>query len=249
MCTLNCKYFEKYQENSELTIVISSRKTLEENTSLIENLNSKIGVPYDLFLYHNTEGESLTKIYNNALGISKHDIILFIHDDIEFINGNIGSIVKNIFKNNKEYGIFGVAGSATFDEGGSWWNYNEKYGQVLHRNGSNSWLTCFSDAFNEDLKEVVVIDGLFMAVYRKRIKQKFNEDFVGFDFYDITFCIDNYLTKEVKIGVTTKIKLAHMSIGERKPQWFVNHNKVNEIYKEVFPLRINKHGIKRKISK
>ena len=64
----------------------------------------------------------------------KENIVIFIHDDIEFLRKGWGREIMRLFNENKEYGIIGVAGSAQFDEGGAWWNYDKKFGQVLHRN-------------------------------------------------------------------------------------------------------------------
>ena len=110
----------------------------------------------------------------------------------------------------------------------------------MHRKDGKSWLTSFSDEIKEDLVEVCVIDGLFIAVNKSRITRNFDTDFNGFNHYDTSFCIDNYLDGECKIGVTSKIKLAHNSVGETKVEWFVNKNLLNKKYSEYFPIKIKR---------
>ena len=39
----------------------------------------------------------------------------------------------------------------------------------------------------------------------------------GFNFYEIDFCLNNFIDKKTKIGVTTNIRVAHNSIGESSP--------------------------------
>jgi hypothetical protein len=149
-----------------------------------------------------------------------------------------GSEILRLFNENKDYGIIGVAGSAQFDEKGAWWNYDKKYGQVLHRNNGKSWLTAFSPLLDKDLQEVVVIDGLFMAVHKQRISENFSRDLDGFDMYDIYFCLSNYLAKKCKIGVTTNLRVAHNSVGNLKDTWYKNREVINNLFGNKFPIQV-----------
>ena len=63
-----------------------------------------------------------------------------------------------------------------------------------------------------------MLDGLFFAIDKTKIKKTFDEDFHGFHFYDISFCFRNYL-EGVKIGLTTQIRVTHLSIGQTNKQW------------------------------
>ena len=143
-----------------------------------------------------------------------------------------------LFNKHKDYGIIGVAGSAQFNEMGAWWNYEKKYGQVLHRHDGKSWLTAFSPLLDHDLEEVCVIDGLFMAINRRRISKSFDPVIGPWHFYDIDFCLANYIDGKCKIGVTTNIRLSHNSIGELDEQWYENRKKINEKYKKYFQIEV-----------
>ena len=168
------------------------------------------------------------------------NVIIFIHDDIEFLKKGWGAEILRLFNKHKDYGIIGVAGSAQFDDNGAWWQYNKKYGQVLHRHDGKSWLTAFSPLLDHDLQEVCVIDGLFMAVHKKRISKNFDPEVKGFNFYDIDFCLANYIDGKTKIGVTTNIRIAHNSVGEMKPEWYTNRDQINEKYKDYYPIDLEK---------
>jgi len=228
--------------DNKIAVIVSSKKRTEENKDFIEHIKNTCGCDAHVYMVHNPEGVSLSKIYSDMI-INKDidtDILVFIHDDIEFLKSGWGAEVLRQFNEHKEYGIIGVAGSAQFDENGAWWNYEKKYGQVLHRSEGKSWLTAFSPLLTKDLQDVVVIDGLFMAVHRGRIAENFSRELSGFDFYDIYFCLANYLSKKCKIGVTTNIRLAHNSIGRLKDSWYKNREIVNEKFGKYFPIDITK---------
>lgn len=228
--------------DKKIAIIVCSKKTSEENKDFIEHVKESCGCDAHVYLIHNPEGVSLSKIYADMV-VNKeidNDILVFIHDDIEFLKKNWGKEVLRLFNENEDYGIIGVAGSAQFDENGAWWNYPKKFGQVLHRNEGKSWLTAFSPLLEKDLQEVVVIDGLFMAVNKRRIAENFDREKLMFDFYDIYFCLANYLSKKCKIGVTTNIRLAHNSIGRLRNDWYASRDFINEKFGKYFPIDILK---------
>ena len=225
---------------TSIAVIFSSRKTTEESKEFIEHVKNTCGCESHLYCIHNPEGVSLAKIYADMME-SKDitaNILVFIHDDVEFLRKNWGKEVLRLFNENKDYGIIGVAGSAQFDKNGAWWNYEKKYGQVLHRADGKSWLTTFSPLLDKDLQEVVVIDGLFMAVDKRKIGANFNRELNGFDFYDIDFCLANYFSKKCKIGVTTNIRMAHNSVGKLKDTWFQNREEINKKYGKHFPIEL-----------
>lgn len=226
--------------DSKIAVVVCSKKNTEENKGFVEHIKETCGCDTHVYMIHNPDGVSLSKIYADMV-VNKEidsDIIVFIHDDIEFLKKGWGKEVLRLFNEHKEYGIIGVAGSAQFDENGAWWNYEKKYGQVLHRSEGKSWLTAFSPLLTKDLEDVVVIDGLFMAVHKRRISENFSRELDGFDMYDIWFCLSNFFAKKCKIGVTTNIRLAHNSIGRLKETWYKNREKINNEFGSKFPVEL-----------
>ena len=76
-----------------------------------------------------------------------------------------------------------------------------------------------------------------MSFHSKKISKKFNEKF-KFDYYDITFCLDNFLDGETKIGVTTNIRIAHNSVGQMREGWYTAREEVNKIYNDDYPIEV-----------
>lgn len=226
--------------DNKIAVVVCSKKTSDENKGFVEHIKETCGCDTHVYMIHNPDGVSLSKIYADML-VNKEidsDIIVFIHDDIEFLKKGWGAEVLRLFNDHEDYGIIGVAGSSQFDERGAWWNYDKKYGQVLHRAEGKSWLTAFSPLLTKDLEDVVVIDGLFMAVHKKRISENFSRELEGFDMYDIWFCLSNYFAKKCKIGVTTNIRLAHNSVGKLKDTWYKNREIINNKFGNRFPVEL-----------
>lgn len=226
----------------KITVIFCSKKKGEENKGFIDHIKETCGCDLNVICVHNPDGISLSKIYADMTVNEEIEtnIIVYIHDDIEFLRKGWGKEVLRLFNENEKYGIIGVAGSAQFDENGAWWNYEKKFGQVLHRWEGKSWLTAFSPLLDKDLQEVAVIDGLFIATHKKRISENFSRELDGFDMYDIYFCLSNLLKKKCKIGVTTNIRIAHNSIGKLKDTWYKNREVIKEKFGRKFPIDILK---------
>ena len=226
----------------KITVIFCSKKNGEENKGFIDHIKETCGCDLNVICVHNPDGISISKIYADMTVNEEIEtnIIVYIRDDIEFLRKGWGKEILRLFNENEKYGIIGVAGSAQFDENGAWWNYEKKFGQVLHRWEGKSWLTAFSPLLDKDLQEVAVIDGLFIAIHKKRISENFSREIESFDFYDIHFCLSNLLKKKCKIGVTTNIRVAHNSIGKLKDSWYKNREIINEEFGRKFPIDILK---------
>ena len=227
-------------EINGITIVVSSRETTQEKQSFIEMISRTCGYQHHILFITNNGGAGLTRVYNEALTQAPYDIVVFIHDDIDFLKEGWGAEIVRLFQENKEYGIIGVAGSAEFDSNAAWWQYKNIYGQVLHRHEGRSWLSAFSPLLTKDLEEVCVVDGLCFAVDRNKITQRFDERFEGFHMYEIDFCLSNFLDNKIKIGVTTNIRLAHNSIGALSDSWYEARDILNDKFKNKFPIKVKK---------
>lgn len=227
-------------ENS-ISVVVCSRESTAEKKKIVDHIKDTCSCNVHVFFMYNPEGVGLPEIYNSILDKSEHNIIVYMHDDIEYLKSGWGEEIIRMFNENEEYGIIGIAGSKQIDKECMWWNMEKKYGQVLHRNNGRSWLTTYSPLYEKDLEEVCVIDGLFMAVHRGRLKAAFDTN-VKFDMYDINFCLDNYFSGDVKIGVTTKIRVAHSSIGQMREGWYAAREYVLNKYGSKIPLDMDSKG-------
>ena len=182
-------------------------------------------------------GESLTKSYNRGLKMATNDIVVFCHDDIIFEKNGWATKLVNHFQNT-DYGIIGIAGTTDLDETGRWWNDRAKMiGAVKHSQNGKTWENKYSGVFPKQIIESLIVDGLFFAIHKDRIKEEFDESVEGFHFYEIDFCFRNHL-KGVKVGVTFDVKVIHKSVGETNEQWEENRKLFIEKYKDNLPLKL-----------
>jgi len=185
-------------------------------------------------------GESLTSAYNRGLNQAKNNIVVFCHDDLTIETNQWGKKLIKQFEKHSEYGIIGVAGTKYLSTTGQWWENKKKmYGRVEHTHEGRTWLSSYSSDIGINIEEVVIVDGVFFAIDKTKIKEKFNETVIGFHFYDVSFCFENYL-KGVKIGVITNIRINHRSIGMVNESWETNRLQFSELHKNELPVNIKR---------
>ena len=222
-----------------ITVVCSSRGDLNEFKEHVVK-TSGLDKKLEFLGYKNNNEFSLTEIYNRGLKDSKNDIIVFLHDDISIETKNWGTKLLRLFDRNPEFGIIGVAGTKNLPSSGRWWeNPKKMYGRVAHTHEGKTWLSTYSDDLAQFIEETVIVDGVFFAIDKRKIKKNFDENVKGFHFYDLTFCFENYL-ENVKIGVTTVVRINHKSIGMTNDQWEENRQQFSERFKENLPVDIKR---------
>ena len=187
-----------------------------------------------------TNGEkSLSQVYNEILNESETDIVVLCHDDSYFDSTSWYHKITSHFEKS-DYGILGVAGTTLMPKSGKWWEVRKKmYGIVNHEHLGKKWESKYSQSMGNDIKEVVVCDGLFLAIKKSKIKKQFDESVPGFHFYDIEFCFQNFL-EEVKLGVIFNVRITHKSIGETNEVWETNRQTFEKKYSNVLPKMIHK---------
>jgi len=219
--------------NEVVTVVISTRKIDDVYLKHVEKMFSHPKT--EILIYENDGVNSLTEIYNIGLKEAKNDIIVFMHDDLILETSNITPKIVKLFQKHSEYGIIGVAGTNKLTSGRWWDSRDNMFGVVGHLHEGKRHVNHYSKgSFVDVLKPVVVVDGLFFMVDRRRLKKQFNEEFKGFHFYDISFCYENF-KEGVKVGVTTKINLTHKSIGMVNKQWEKNKLFFEALYEKELP--------------
>jgi glycosyltransferase involved in cell wall biosynthesis len=218
-----------------ITIGYSTR---EHNPKFIEYLKKSSGNKKIEVIEKINNGEkSLSQVYNEILEESKTDIVVLCHDDIYFDTTSWYYKIKSHFEES-DYGILGVAGTTEMSQTGRWWDSRRKMiGVVNHESGGKKWTSKYSDEFGKSIKQTILVDGLFIALSKSRIKNNFDEEFKGFHFYDIGFCFRNHLDG-VKIGVITNVRITHRSIGQTNEQWEENRQFFVEKYNNNLPSKI-----------
>lgn len=222
-----------------ITIGFSTRKI---DNSFVELLKKSCGVPNPQIIPIENEGKySLPEAYNMILEQATNDIVVLCHDDIYFDSKNWGSKLLNHFKRNSDYGILGLAGSTQLPSSAKWWeDFSKMKGIVNHEHGGKKWESKYSASLGNQIDDVVLVDGLFIVLNTKNIKQKFNEEIKGFHFYDVDFSFRNFI-EDVKIGVIYDVRVTHKSIGETNEQWEQNRIVFAEKHKELLPVKIKRN--------
>jgi len=212
--------------------------TREHNPKFIEYLKKSSGFKKIEVIEKINNGEkSLSEVYNEILSESKTDIVVLCHDDIYFDTSSWFHKIKTHFEKS-DYGILGVAGTTEMPETGRWWDSRKTMmGIVNHENEGKKWTSKYSEDFGKSIKPTVIVDGVFIALSKSRIKHNFDEEFEGFHFYDIAFCYRNYL-ENVKVGVITNVRITHKSIGQTNQQWEDNRQFFVKKYGENLPTKI-----------
>jgi hypothetical protein len=212
--------------------------TREHNPKFIEYLKKSSGNKKIEVIEKINNGEkSLSQVYNEILEEAKTDIVVLCHDDIYFDTTSWFYKLKTHFENT-DYGILGVAGTTEMPSSGQWWETRRKMiGIVNHESGGKKWTSKYSEDLGKSIRETVIVDGVFIALSKSRIKHNFDEEFKGFHFYDIGFCFKNQI-EGVKVGVISNIRITHKSIGQTNQQWEENKNLFTQKYSEILPVKI-----------
>ena len=222
-------------------MVTIAYSTKSPKPDLIEHFKKSSGYEKGIHVIEkiNNGERSLAEVYNEIINESPNDIIILTHDDIYFDTKAWYSKITRHFEKT-DFGIFGMAGTTHLSETGMWWDPSKRknmIGIVNHENGGKKWESKYSEAFGNDIRQSVIVDGVFIAIHRGRIKKHFNEDFKGFHFYDLPFCFENHL-EGVKVGVITNIRITHKSIGMTNEQWEKNRVLFVEKYSSNLPTKI-----------
>ncbi len=218
-----------------ISIIYSTKK---RNHETYDHLRKTCGINNaEVIEIENPGTMSLTQAYQKGLKEAKHDIIVFVHDDVRFSTGNWARKIKKMFETT-DYGIIGLAGTTDLGTDGKWWEQRTRMvGIVKHSDGKKTWENKYSGAFSKHIIQTVNFDGLFLAVNRKRIKYEFDTTIPGFHFYDIDFSFGNHV-QGVKVGITTDIRVIHRGLGETDQQWETNRLAFVEKFKDHLPASI-----------
>jgi glycosyltransferase involved in cell wall biosynthesis len=121
-----------------------------------------------------------------------------------------------------------------------WWeDFSKMKGIVNHEHEGKKWESKYSASLGNQIEDVVLVDGLFIVLNKKNIKQTFNEEIKGFHFYDVDFSFRNFI-EDVKIGVIYDVRVTHKSIGQTNEQWEQNRIKFAEKHKDLLPVKIKR---------
>lgn len=201
--------------------VITCSRTNQVDLKFQQNIYETIGADFELIVIDNSEKKyTIFEAYNKAIKESNGDVLCFIHDDILFHTQNWGKILELEFKENPNFDLIGVAGTKVkthYPTG--WWDCDNEYKviNIIQHENQKIQKQCLGFT-NNNLQEVLVIDGVFMAL-KKKNNFLFDTSLKGFHNYDLNL---SYIVREnqKKVGVTKKILIEHFSIGKLNSDWF-----------------------------
>lgn len=190
------------REHRDKLLICSSLSGLNHDVKMEINYNNK---------------ESLCVMYNkyiNSKFLKKHDIVLFVHDDVYIddlkIRGKLYGAIER-------YDLIGLAGclQPTIKAPALWHKMapREALRGIVNHPVGDDVNVIQSTSFGPTPSRVVLIDGLFMAVNLKKaldVGWKFNESF-KFHHYDIAASLDAHRLK-MKTGVIP-VNVIHKSKG------------------------------------
>lgn len=224
-----------------ISIIICSRE-IQLYGKVCESIEKTIGaVIYEIIRIDNSSiNLSITKAYNLGIKKSKFEYLLLVHEDILFHTTHWGQILLNIFNANRELGLIGIAGAKYKSKFPSafWHTEKELLNINLIQHYPNKPTSHVKLGFVEDnVEEVVVIDGVFIAL-KKSTGVQFNEEIAGFHCYDLGISVD-VLEKGYQIAVTNQILIEHFSNGNTNLDFIKAVIKFHNLYKNKLPKSIH----------
>lgn len=191
-------------------------------------------VPHEIIRI--ADAKSLCEGYNRGIEKSTGDVLIFSHDDIEFI---VPDFWWRLRKHLGSFDMVGVAGTTLLS--GPMWGQSGMpfvHGLVVHKiDGGKLRINCYDVNLGEMCTPAIqAVDGVFFAVRRRVINEvHFDEEtFDGFHFYDLDFSYRVHLAG-FKIGVCRDLTLIHDSFGGFDSVWEYYAYLFATKYKGVIP--------------
>ena len=189
----------------------------------LKSIEETVSIPYEIIPFDNSISKvSITKAYNISASKAKYENLVFVHEDVEFLENGWGERLISILENNK-IGIVGIAGSTYLPSVPSgWYLPNENLNNVyIHQGFKHSKKEVRIDKMGEDLTPVYLLDGVFLAM-RKEVwnEFKFNENLKGFHAYDVD--ISQRVSIKYQNIFTNQVELLHHSEGRVDLSYYIS---------------------------
>ena len=166
------------------------------------------------------DARSLAEGYNRGLDRAAGDIVIFSHDDIEFLDP--ASWLPRLKVHLAAFDLVGLAGttrlvSAAWAQAGPPYTFGQ-VGELDGRVEQFRVLLCAVPA--PVVPDIQAVDGLFFAVRRRVIERvRFDEQtFDGFHCYDTDFSYRAHLAG-FRLAVATNLPVLHASQGSFDQKW------------------------------
>ncbi|RZM22735.1 MAG: hypothetical protein EOO88_28480 [Pedobacter sp.] len=225
-----------------ISIIISSanQKLL---SAVIANIESTIGVPFEIIPFDNSDGaKGICEIYNLGAAAARYDILCYMHEDLDIKTYNWGKFVLEDFSKNEKLGVIGVVGSSyksfvpsgwgaeSYESDLIFYNYIQRY---KHEDKPN--MVAYSNVNDVEIQPVVVVDGMWFCTRKEiALTYKFDEKtFKRFHCYDLDYCLQVGLYYD--IAVTFRVLIEHFSEGSYSKEWFDETLKLQDKWESTLP--------------
>ena len=221
-----------------ISVIVSTQED-KQGTIHEKNVRKTIGInQFEYIPIVNKNKEfGICSAYNKGVAAAKGEILVFVHDDVFFVEGGWGAALREKIQD-ETIGLIGVAGTEyLFAENPGWILAGRPFihGHVIHElnNGATYNLTVFS--WEKKDREVVAVDGLFFAVRKSLFNNiEFDEkNFDDFHFYDMDICMQ--VRKTHRCIVTWDILVKHQSGGAFDETWKKYAAKFIQKYQSELP--------------
>ncbi|QND52681.1 hypothetical protein HB779_12770 [Phyllobacterium sp. 628] len=198
---------------------VNEKKFSKFNTGLA----ASVSTPYEIIRI--SDAQSMAEGLNRGASMAKGDILIFCHDDIDFVTKEpIAKVIRDL----NYYDITGVAGTERLVSG-NWYDAGQPYlqGSILAPSSvpGKFELQVFGQGRSKVFNGTKALDGVFIACRRETFEMLGGfdaETFNSWHGYDIDFTFRGYLAG-AKLCVTADILLYH----ESHPATF-SQEKLNE---------------------
>jgi glycosyltransferase involved in cell wall biosynthesis len=218
-------------------IICSKQRFISEQ--LHSNIESTIGVPYELIVIDNSKNQySIFEAYNTGVKQAKYNYLCFMHEDIWYHSGDWGkSVINHLSK--PETGLIGLAGSYYLLAMPAPWFEARPYVVNMIQSFPNNDKPPIHFSIQEN-QQVICVDG-FWFCSRKDVFNtvSFDSDsYKGFHFYDMDISMQMY-TKGYSIWVICDITVEHISMGSQNKQWIDSSFIFYHKWKTKLPASVN----------
>ncbi len=204
-----------------ISVIVCSRR--EPAWDLHErNIAATIGVDYEYIRIENTTSpRGICAVYNEGAQKARYECVVFVHEDVFFMEQGWGKVLLGKFTN-AHIGLVGVAGTEVLYGSDLRWHIAGQphiKGRLVHEIPTHSLFVLTVYSWDKTDAEVVVADGLFLAM-RKSLFSTIRFDdatFKAFHFYDFDICMQ--VRTSHSCIVTWDILVKHFSGGKNDPTW------------------------------
>jgi len=224
-----------------ISIIIASAD-LSLLKQVTKNIEETIAVPHEIIAFENSKGQKgICELYNLGIQKAKYETLCLMHEDIEILTNNWGQKVINIFHENPDVGLVGVAGNSYKTLTPTGWhgagmdtlrqNFIQSFKHTIKKRRHY-----YLNPHNEKLSIVASVDGLWLCTTKKIASEfMFDEDtFKGFHAYDLDFSLA--VGQKYKVAVTYDVLLHHFSEGRFDETWMKDNLKLHKKWNAVLPV-------------